>query len=714
MNFNHPWAIGLGALAILLPIIVHFFTKPRPRSMPLSTIRFVQDAVKQKRKQSWLRDFLVVALRCLAIAAIAGAFAQPLFNSQQTKLIDESAKTQRVVILDSSQSMAATDSGVDGFQAARVQASRFLKSDTGLRANLILAGATPNAVFESPSANMNVLTDALTKASARPERIDIQAAINEASKMLTGDKQDIVRELIVVSDFQRTNWATVDFSALPESTKILLESTAPQETLANIGIVAVGFADKPTAGSTSVLEVSVGNFSAKPRPVKVEVTLGENVFVLQDVCPPNMKTLLSKEVVLQNSGWQSGWAKLLDNEDALPADDAYPFVAQTIDTPSCTLISLQSPRLKPSSSYFLQRALSPYESTAAGVMTVDRITPARFTLDAVAGSQLLIFDHPGKLTPAQIKSVASLIRRGRAVMYVASESVDATNLSLLSKELGSDLRAPVEMVPPSRGNQRKSLSVGSVKQKRRPFSIFGDSLTAMLGDLKIAGGLESRRVPNSLDDDILATLSDRSVLLYSTPAGLGNLCVLNVDLNQSNWPRHPTFVPVLSELVTGLLRANSQSQLAFCGEPLTRLLPASVSSPDGLVVESLTGDQNGLGQFQSSGEGVVWNWREPMGPGVYQVKQAAGGAENEQSGTQTTNDSKRVVYALASNLSAEESDLRSLRADVLTDRLAGGREVSFHRISETKEANDRSWIWFAVLATVALIGEVIALKAFKT
>ena len=71
MNFLHPWAIGLGSAAILLPVVIHFLTKPRPVTMPLSTIRFVQNAVKQRRAASWLRDFLVLALRALAIACIA-------------------------------------------------------------------------------------------------------------------------------------------------------------------------------------------------------------------------------------------------------------------------------------------------------------------------------------------------------------------------------------------------------------------------------------------------------------------------------------------------------------------------------------------------------------------------------------------------------------------------------------------------------------------
>ena len=703
----------MGAVAILLPVVIHFLTKPRPTAMPLSTIRFVQAAVKQRRARSWLRDVLVLAMRSLAIGCIAWAFAQPLFNSEKVAEVDTSATTHRVVILDSSQSMSAIESGVDGFQAARVQASRFLKTASGLKANLILAGATPEAVFESPSANVNVLNEALSKSVSQPERIDTQAAINSAAQMLASDQPDLARELIIVSDFQRTNWSTVDFGPLPESTQIKLESTAPTETPQNLAILSVGFAEKPTAGNLGILEVVVGNFSKKANNVRVEVSLNDSVFVLEEICPPNVRTILSKEVMVRESGWQTGWAKILDNQDALVADDQYPFVVQAIETPTCTLVTRQSPSMKPSSSYFLERALSPNDQPVAGQMTVTRMGPGRFALDAVAGSQLLIFDHPGKLQSTQIAAIASLIRRGRGVLYVASEPVDATNLKLLYDGLGSDLRAPVEFSPAPRGASRRELTIASVKQKVRPFNVFGDSLTATLSDLRIAGGLATRRVPDSLDDDILATLSDQSVMLFSSPAGLGNFCVLNVDLNESNLPRHPTFVPIISELVEGLLRSNGRSQESFCGESLTRLLPPSVTGASGLeVIADSESDAASFGEFQQSGEGVVWNWRRLDGPNVFTIEESSNGS-NDAGGSNNT-ESKQVVFALASSIPPEESDLRTLDAEVMTERLSGGRQVSFTRVAEAEKEDNKSWIWFAVAAVVALVGEVLILKWFKT
>lgn len=699
MNFLHPWAIGLGAVAILLPVVIHFLTKPRPVTMPLSTIRFVQNAVKQRRASNWLRDILVLALRALAIGCIAWSFAQPRFNAESTPVVDAAAKTQRVVILDASQSMSALQSGVDGFQAARVQASRFLKSSSGLRANLIVAAANADAVFEVPSANMNVLNESLGKANTKPERIDIQAAINAASEMLVSPQEGVEQELVIVSDFQRSNWSTVDFSPLPESTKIKLESTAPEETPSNLAILSVGFSEKPTAGNLATLEIEIGNFSKQPRSVQVEVSLGDTVFTIDEACPPIVHTTLTKEIMVDQTGWQSGWVELVENEDALAADDRYPFVVQSIDSPACSIITRQSPKDRPSSSYFLERALSPWENPVAGQMLVTRTRPERFSVESVSGSQLLVFDHPGRLQANQIKAIASLMRRGRGVLYVASELVDATNLKLLYDELGGDLRAPVELRPSPRGVKRNSLTVASVKDKLRPFNVFGDSLTAVLSDLRISGGLTTQRIPNSLDDDIRATLNDQSVLLFTTPAGSGKLCVLNADLNQSNWPRHSTFVPILNELVEDLLRSNGKSEKSLCGEPLTRLLPPAISSGADLSVVSEANSESTIatGEFQQSGEGVLWNWRRPEGPTIFNINQA-----------------DKTVYAIATHIAAEESDLRTLDADVLTERLSGGRQVDFHRVAEQKKEDDKSWIWFAVATVVALVGEVFVLRSFKT
>ena len=54
MSFLNAWAIGIGAAALLAPLAVHFLTRPRPVSFPLSTIRFLREVIEQRRARSRL------------------------------------------------------------------------------------------------------------------------------------------------------------------------------------------------------------------------------------------------------------------------------------------------------------------------------------------------------------------------------------------------------------------------------------------------------------------------------------------------------------------------------------------------------------------------------------------------------------------------------------------------------------------------------------
>ena len=77
MSFLHPWIFASGLAAAALPLVIHWLTRPRPVLYPLSTIRFVMQAVRQRRAVHRLRDALVLALRVAAIVLLAWALARP-------------------------------------------------------------------------------------------------------------------------------------------------------------------------------------------------------------------------------------------------------------------------------------------------------------------------------------------------------------------------------------------------------------------------------------------------------------------------------------------------------------------------------------------------------------------------------------------------------------------------------------------------------------
>ena len=699
----HSWALVIGGAALAAPVVIHLLTRPRPARLPLSTIRFVQEVVRQRRARNRLRDWLILLLRTAAVALLALAIARPLSGQRERAAIDEpTADVQRVVLVDVSQSMAAEKGAVRIFERARAIAARQLTDRSGLQANLILAAATPQSVFDRTSSNFAALRDALSEAAVLPERLNVQAALNRAAEMLArpGGGPEVRRELIVVSDFQRASWAAADFSTLPVDTAIQLESVAPKETPSNIALLRAGPRGRVEQGREFRLEVDVGNYSTSQRKVDVQLALDSSVYQLSGSCPPGVKTTLGADVTLREPGWRFGEARLLAVDDALAADDRRALAVDVRPPPSYLLVTRQRAADKPSSSYYLQRALAPAAPREAkAAEAVVRGDPARLDLEAFTSADLIVLDHPGKLPEATLKHLASLLERGRGVLYVASEPIDATNLSVLAKAAGASLQMPVEFLPPPAGQARRGLFLTDIKRREPPFSVFGEEATAAIAGLRFSGGLASRRREDALLDDVRAAFNDQSACLVVTAVGSGRLAVLNAELGASNLPASPAFVPLIGELAGNLLGQDRPIEAAACGEPAANFLPASAPAIDVLEIvgpHASAEEAGALGELRTEQIGALWQLPAAGPPGIYRVVEG-----------------DKTVFAMATAIPPEESDLTPLAGTLLTERLAGGRNVQYHAAAQgDEEPRDQLWTWFALACVSCMVGEIVGLKWF--
>ncbi len=705
MAVLNPWAIVLGGLAVGLPIAIHLLTRPRPVRLPLSTIRFVQEAVHQRRARHRLRDFLILALRALAVALIAAAFARPLLRERPLIADGPDARATRIVLLDVSQSMGARDRGIERIERARALASARLAHAGDMKANLILAAARAAPIFDQPSSNFAALREALGNAAALPQRLDVPAALRSASDMLAaspGAESDSRHELVIISDFQRANWTAADFSALPEDTLIQLESIAPPEPTANLAVLSVAAAGRAERGRECRIEVEVGNFTPALREVEVELSIGGSTLRLSGACPPNAKATLATDTVVRQAGWLSGEARLVNANDALPADDRRAFVLNVRPATTYALVTRQRADRKPSSAYFVERALAPYLPGEASVARrVLRVAPEQLDRETIGNADLIVLDHPGKLAEPAVALLASLMQRGRPLLYVAAEPLDATNLKLLSDAAGAALQLPVEFMPPPGGTLRQDLSLSEIKRRVSPFAVFGDELESLVRVLRFSGGLATRRLESGVGDDVLASYNDRSAFLVVSACGAGALAVMNADLYYSNLPGSPMFVPLVGELSESLLAGRGRSDAAASGEALVAYLPPEVAGLSGLRVgaaplEAAVSPDADLGELYEERSGVLWRWNTAGPPGVYTVSR------------------EEPVYAVATAIPPEEADMRPLSREVLEKRLAGGRRVQYRAAGAEDERTDGSWTALAVACLACIGAELVVLRVFRT
>ena len=694
MSFLNPWAITIGAFALATPVMVHLLTRPRPRSLPLSTIAMVFEAIKQRRSQHRIRDFLVLLLRMLAIAMIALAIARPQFRNSVLQTAGGDVKVARVVILDVSQSMEAGRGGNQPLERARAAADRHLQPGQGLVAGLVLAHARPETVFEQLSANFAVLRQTVRNVQTRPQDTDVHAAINLAAELLGNTDKEMKREVVVISDFQRTDWGAVRFDALPSDTAVQMESVALSAS-DNLAVLAIRTSDRIVVGEPFTCEVEVGNFSEIERPIRCALRLGQTTRTIQHTLPTGQSTI-NFPLEVDTPGWLTGAVQLLGASDDLTADDVRPWVLKVAAKPKVIVLSDQNKQLRPSSGYYLERAIG----YLVGKESVTRLSPSSADQATLNAADVVVIDHPGRLTSTSVATLADSLRRGQGVLYVVSELADGVNLQAIDEKLGPALQLPVRFVPPAGRRARRGLSVFEVSRREPPFAVFGDALDSAFAGVRVGGGLGTQRTEQSLKDQILAKLSDQSAMLIMSDAGEGKLAILNADLEQSNLPVQPPFIPLLGELIGNLLSPSSSERESDCGQPLVRLMPPGVNLEDPLAVQPVgdwPGNESGYGGWEAAPTGVLWQWPQPDQVGAYRVQR-----------------NQETMLAVAITTPATESDLSTLDKEAIDSSVDGARPIGFRDAREANDENDHWWNWLLVACVIGLACEVAALRLFRT
>ena len=235
-----------------------------------------------------------------------------------------------------------------------------------------------------------------------------------------------------------------------------------------------------------------------PRDVRVQLSVGGTSYQLEGRCRAGGSTTLSTLAALREPGWKSGEARLLDVQDALSADNVRPFVVQVHPPIVYALITRDSPEPHPSSSHFLELALAPSKPRAdSSSGRVIRFDPASLDRDALSAADIIVLDHPGRLSNDAVKLLWRMMRLGRGVMYVACEAADASNLAVFSREAGADLRMPVEFVPRT-GQTGEKRFIASERTIDPLFRVFGDQLATGLASLRFDGVLNSHNVAGGL------------------------------------------------------------------------------------------------------------------------------------------------------------------------------------------------------------------------
>jgi Aerotolerance regulator N-terminal len=188
----------LAALAALaIPILIHLFYFRRFRKVYFTNVRLLKEVKEETSNRQKLRNLLVLAMRCLAIALMVLAFCQPYIPKSDAVKRGEQAVS---IYIDNSFSMDARSKDAPLLEQAKVRARQIVKAYPASDRFQILTND-----FEGRDQRLVGQDDALS----RIEEIRISPTTRTLSKVLTRQGQCLAtgkaqhRSAFIISDFQK-------------------------------------------------------------------------------------------------------------------------------------------------------------------------------------------------------------------------------------------------------------------------------------------------------------------------------------------------------------------------------------------------------------------------------------------------------------------------------------------------------------------------------
>ncbi len=509
MSFLTP-AFLLGALAVAVPIVLHFLRRERLPQAPFSDVRLLRGVRMEQTRRQRLRELLLLALRVAALLLLALAFARPFVADRPA-----AGEGATVVLVDTSFSVSApgqaaearglAHAAVDAAPPGRLVGVVAFDDEARVAAPLALARAAAHA--------------AVDRLTPRPRGTRYREGLAAASALI-GDRPGRV---VVVTDLQAAGWEAAGTG--PLSPHVEVETRRVTAAAGNLAVVGV---DREPSGAAVRLSRWGGSGDGARVTIEVDGTVVDES--VHDVGWG--ESTIRRPVTLPASGLLT---VAVSDPAGYPADDRRYRRLEPADAGEVLLVTDGGglPEV------YLERALAPGGGTGG------------FTVATAAASAL--GQRPALLTEAAVavlagtrglgrtgrEALAAFVRGGGGLLAVGgAAAAAAARAGLLGAGAGLDpavTRAhaePVALVPAD-GRHPLVGALGGLAGR------LGRSRFGRTAELDPAGG------------GVVLSFTDGAPALVEHAAGAGRVLVFASDLRNdgNDLPRRPEFVPFVHEMV---------------------------------------------------------------------------------------------------------------------------------------------------------------------
>jgi len=682
MSFLNP-ALLWGLLALAVPIIIHFFNLQRPKQVLFSNVAFVKEVKKTVVKRLKFKQWLLLATRLLAVAALVFAFANPVIMDSSSQTLKGNRSV--AVVIDNSFSMTAGNEKGPYFQQAISLARSVIRAYNRQDEFLIMGSDDLKLQY-----NFGTQEEALEAL----REIELGQQVRSHEEILSFEDDlfrraaNQVHELYFLSDFQQST-IMADSQTISLQDSNLLVKYIPLATRAQQNVFPAKHeirsriltAEKPIEMAMEL----VNDSESSVRDLSVRVMLeGKTAAISNTSLEPQETQELSLAFTPTQTGWLSGYIDLDDNP--IDFDNRRYFSFYIPEKEKVLLVEGQSSRNV--------RIL--YESLFAGFDT--RIISAR-DLSTIQLNEYrsLVLMGIEQVSSGLASRLSTYVNEGGSIMLFPGEKADVESLNVFTQAVGLGRLSPAVTLPSGKLADKVDL--------KHP--IFDGVFTREQENRRFDAPKIFAHYPLSLNNtsihNRILSMDGPAPILVESRLGQGTMFTFTIYPGDAWTDLHvkSIFTPLLYR-ATQILNQTQQVQV---GQQIGSFTPYRIRTNNQELINLITEDNRAITpeQYTQGGATTLNFERMDLQAGNYQIVQ--GDSLLEKLAFNISDQESRLAYVGKAQL---ESVLLKKGYSNIMLLNAEPEEVS-QRIQQEKEGNPL-WKYFILASLLFLVAEIVILR----
>lgn len=525
LYFSNPLFWLMAAAAV--PLLVHLFARSRPREREFSSLIFLRKVVKRQVRLRRPKDWLLLAVRTLALGCLAAAFLLPYMAGRS---VEEQGSCSVILVVDRSASMSAADGQESRISRAGAFAGQIMDDlKRGDLVNLIWVDAAPSALFREPLPSHDMVDRELQRIHSRPEAANPAAALALAVEQAAGTASTRPTSVYILSDFQASNWRGIDWKkAFPPDLDVRCIRVADDEHLPNTAVTSLKvMPSRVLPGQSVTVQAVLSNFGAQPVRATAHLEAGSLRASRTAEIPAGARETVSFQAEIPASVEEWPVSVMLDH-DAFPADDAAGTVVRVGASLQCDVVAQDEAQL--GSMMKALRCIPFLDIQSAGGLGREQ-------------PDFIVWNRPEK---EDLKRMEALAEAGAVIVAVPDFSGDAVANALMGWADGPKALSEYERTGKGWG-LRAALPDDPV------FALFRGAEASSPLDARLFQRLNEGLAPESWSDlaAVLVRYEDGVPAIARRIRGRGALILWNAPVlpRDTDWGDSPLFLPFLAEVM---------------------------------------------------------------------------------------------------------------------------------------------------------------------